>query len=141
MSADDVDALKALIGTVPALTGRVAVTTVRSPDGAEPLAPPYAVLHPSTGRNTAERTTGHRAVENPTFTIHVVAHDGDQLTILVDLLRNVLFPGGRGIKITTPGRINDRLWLEQPVPQQTDDNVKPSLVFAILRCGWRSQPA
>ena len=143
MSWLDTAALKALIETIPALEEATFVGEAKNPppNQERTVAPPYVVLFPADGTSTAESLTGPKVVENPEFTGWVVGDSAEQAGIVLTLLRQLLYPGGLGVRVSVDGRSNDRLWFESPVTLQRDSSVTPPLHYHVFRTGWRSQPA
>lgn len=142
MSRADTVALKTLVETVPLLSGKVFVSEAKkpAPNSGAVIAPPYAVIHPSNGRNQNERLLSPKLVQYPRFTIHVVGVNGDQAQIVTDNLEGVLVPGGVGVRVSVSGRTNDPCWFSNP-HGDIDSSVQPSVAFQVVECGWRSSPA
>lgn len=136
MSKKHTDALVAKSKEITAFTSKTFVTTV--PTGTEP---PYLVWHPAQGSNTQERVTGPRVTKHPRFTGHIVGETADQVQVLLDLLEAKLFPGGRGIVLTVAGEISKPLWFSSPLPIQVSTDPLPAIVYAVVECGWTSDPA
>ncbi|AGW41739.1 O-succinylbenzoate synthase [Leifsonia xyli subsp. cynodontis DSM 46306] len=134
------EAARALVEQVPILTGATFISKApedpANPDRMQPL--PYALMHPIGGTPTAERETGPAVTEHPSITLHLVGSSAEQVIALTDLLRPVLTPE------TVPvvaGRLNGRVWWREPLPVQEDTDVSPSLIYAVIEFGWRSDPA
>lgn len=143
MSWADTNALKSRIQTVGNLSTKVFVTEAKfpAPNSTTKVEPPFVVIHPADGVNETESITGPKVVTNPEFTIHVVGSSANSAGVVLDLIKANLFPNGLGVRVSVPGRVNDPLWFESPVPAQLDTSVTPPLTFHVIRCGWRSQPA
>ena len=138
----DTAALKALIETIPALETATFVGEAKypPPNDTAKVPTPYVVLFPADGVNSTESLTGPKVVENPDFTGWVVGDSAEQAGVVLNLLRQLLYPGGLGVRVTVAGRANDRLWFESPVGLQRDTSVTPPLQYHVFRTGWRSQP-
>jgi hypothetical protein len=143
MSYADTVALKAFIETLPTFQQATFVgeATKPAPNSVDVVSTPYVVLFPADGTNTTDSLTGPHLVENPEYTGWIVGDSAEQAGIGLSLIRQLLFPGGRGARITVAGRQNDRCWFESPVPLQRDASVTPPLHYHVFRTGWRSQPA
>lgn len=135
MSRKHTDGLKQRVEAVQDLSGKFFVT--RATHG---VAPPYVVAHPAGGVNTQERVTGPYSTKNPEYVLHVVGTSGEQAQTYADLLEDALYPGGRGVVIDVDGEKGNPLWFQQPVPIQVQDDPKPSIAFAVIEVGWRSDP-
>ena len=135
MSELHTDALVAKTEEIPALAGHTFVTI--APHGA---AKPYMVWHPAQGTNTQESVTGPRVTRRPRYTGHLVAEDARQVQRLLDLLEAKLFPSGRGAVLEVEGERSFPLWFESPLPIQVQTDPQPTIVYALVECGWRSDP-
>ena len=135
MSSKHTNALKALIATVPHLEGKVFTT-----EAVRGTSLPYVVVHPANGVNSQERVTGPRSSKHPEFTLHVVGYSGDEVQDYTDAIEEVLFPGGRGVSIDVPGEKGRPLSFAQPTPVQLQTDPQPSIAFAVVEVGWRSDP-
>ena len=131
----DTDALKAIYQTVPALASKTFVST--APHGT-PL--PYAVLHPSDGRDSQERVSGPRVTRHPRFTAHIFGTTGEQVQALADLVKPKLVANGRGIVLSVAGWKNKPVWYESPVPIQVDWEGPEPVAFHVAEIGWTSDP-
>lgn len=136
MSRAHTNALKAKIQEIPVLAGPQTDVTI-VPHG---TAFPYCVLHPAKGTNTQERVTGPRVTQHPRFTLHIVGETADQVLLVLDLVEAKLFPGGRGIVIDVDGEKGRPLWFESPLPIQAQTDPQPTIVYAVVEVGWRSDP-
>lgn len=139
MTYADTTALKTLIETVPLLTSKTYISEAKNQNGAV-VSAPYAVIHPSNGRDQNERLLSPKLVQYPRFTIHIVGVNGDQAQILTDQLKNVLVPNGLGVRVSVSGRTNDPCWFNNP-HGDTDASVQPSVSFQVVEVGWRSSPS
>lgn len=139
----DTEALTALIETIPALENATFVGEAKNPAPNEEtvVVPPYVVLFPADGVNSAESLTGPKVVTNPEFTGWAVGDSAEQAGVILTLLSTLLFPSGLGARVAVAGRRNDRLWFESPVGLQRDTSVTRPLHYHVFRTGWRSQPA
>lgn len=139
MSYADFQALKAVIATVPALTGKTFIS--KAVVNGAPVLPPYAVIHPNDGRDAAERFTGPRTTTNPRAVIHSVGLTAEQAQAIADLVKSALVVNGFGIALTVAGRVNEKLEYSVPIPVQVDASVTPALLFHVADVSWKSNPA
>lgn len=136
MSRKHTQALVAKTRELAAFASKTFVTLV--PHGTEP---PYIIWHPAQGENTQERVTGPRVTKHPRYTGHIVGETADQVQLLMDLLEEKLFPGGRGVVLTVAGERSFPLWFSSPLPVQVRTDPLPAIVYGVVECGWRSDPA
>jgi hypothetical protein len=132
----------AYVEQVGALAASTFVTQLDKPaTGQPPQTTPYALVHPADGIDEATRLTGPPVTEHPEFTIHIVGTTANQVKVVSDLLKHVLFPTGFGVTPTVTGRRCGKVFWRSPLPVQTDKNITPPLCFAVIEVGWRSDPA
>lgn len=129
------NALVAKSEEVELLEGRVFVTLAD-----KGTVPPYLVWHPSQGVNTSGRVTGPKQTQNPRYTGHLVGNSAAQVEVLTDLLRDVLFPGGRGVRLEVDGEVSKPLWFEVPTPIQVQNDPQPAVIYTVVEVGWQSDP-
>jgi len=143
MTLADTKAFKALVETVPALTGRTFVSKalLPAPNESTKIDPPYAVIHPADGFDAAQRFTGPIDTTNPRFTLHTVGVTAEQAQALADLVKAKLIVDGFGVVVAVAGRRNEKMSYSSPIPVQVDESVTPSLPYHVAECGWRSHPA
>jgi hypothetical protein len=142
MSWADIQAMQALVQQVTVLASSTFVTlTPALTTGQPPRAYPYAIIHPTGGVDEQARFTGPYTTEHPEFTIHLVGGTANQVQVLTDLLKGVVKPSGLGIIPTVSGRRNQRMFWRQPIPIQTNTEVTPPMVYAVVETGWTSEPA
>lgn len=135
------NAVKALARTVPAFASKTFVT-VASRDAAGKLPKsPYLVIHAADGSDKQGRFTGPRADQNPSFTLHVVGDDYDQVASVTALLKAKFIPGGFGHVFTIPGEHCFPVWWDSPIAIQIDNDISPPLVYQVIELGFRSEPA
>lgn len=136
----DVQAAQALVEQVPLLSSATYISRAAdnptNPDLPLPL--PYAILHPIGGTPQATREMGPAVTEFPSFTLHLVGVNAEQVIALTDLLHPILTP--ETIPVVA-GRRCGRIWWREPLPIQEDTDVIPPLIFAVVEFGWRSDPA
>jgi hypothetical protein len=135
-----VQAAQALVEEVPILADATFISKVpedpANPDLMQPL--PYALMHPIGGTPTVSRETGPAVTEHPSITLHLVGSSAEQVLALTDLLRPILTPF---VVPVVSGRRNGPIWWREPLPIQEDTDVSPSLIYAVVEFGWRSDPA
>ncbi|MFN4000869.1 hypothetical protein [Microcella sp.] len=143
MTYADTQAVKALIQAIPALATATFVGEAKRPppNDTQKVLPPYVVLFPADGVDTSESLTGPKVITNPEFTGWIVGDSAEQANVLLDLLKQQIYPGGLGVRVEVDGRDNDRLWFESPTTLQRDTSVTPPLLYHVFRVGWRSQPS
>lgn len=135
MSRKHTQALVALSKTVSAFASKTFVT-----EAVKGTLPPYLVWHPANGTNTQERLTARSLTRHPRYTGHIVAVDADQAQLLADLLEAAIFPNGRGV-ITVTGESVKDFWYSSPLPIQVSTDPQPTIVYAVVECGWTADPA
>lgn len=143
MTWADTAALKALVETVPALVGKVFVTSAQYPNPgvAGPVQTPYVVLHPADGVDEQTRLAGPRLTSHPRFIVHTVGDSAEQAQIMGGLVKAALYANSFGVNVTVSGRRNDALWYDSPIPVQIDRDVEPAVFLHVAECGWTSNPA
>lgn len=142
MSQADTDAMVALVEQVTILASSTYVTLApKASDGTSPLPYPYALIHPTGGKDEQARLTGPYATEYPEFTIHLAGGSAEQCQTVTDLLKAVVKPGGVGIIPTVTGRRNQRMFWRQPMSIQTNPSVTPPLCYSVVEVGWTSDPS
>lgn len=139
MSAADTAAVKARAETLVALASKTFVT-VTSPVGTK-IPAPYLLIHPTEGTPEATRLTGPPITEHPEFTLHIVGGSADQVQVIYGLLKAAFVVNGFMVPPTIAGRRNWGGWWRSPLPIQTDNDVTPALIFAVVELGWTSEPA
>lgn len=132
--------LQALIQTMPEVATKTFVTTI--PDQVKAV-PPYVVIHPATGTNTAERESSGAFTRNPRWTIHTVGVTSEQAAKVGEKIGDLLVPPpmGVGITPTIAGERPNAVWWNSPAPVQVDKQVVPWVIFHIAECGFSSYPA
>lgn len=138
MTVADTNAVKALIQSVGNLSTATYVTLV--PQGVNPGLP-YVIIHPAEGTDDTDRVTGPKITTHPEFTLHVVGATAESVQTVVGLLKPLFIQNGRGIPVTVSGRSNKPPYWRVPLPLQTDRDVTPWLVYAIVELGWTSDPS
>lgn len=148
MTAADTAAVKSLAesagATAGAYTGHVFVTLVPA---SLPVwtgttsGYPYVIIHPSEGIDDTDRVTGPRLTTHPEFTFHVVGLTAASVQAAVALLKAKFVVNGRVVNPSVSGRRNMQAYWRSPMPLQTDRDVTPWLVYAVVEFGWRSDPA
>ena len=71
----------------------------------------------------------------------IVGVNANQALVVADLVKDVLVPGGQGVRVSVAGRTNDPLWWSSPIPGQIDSSVVPAVAYQVAEVGWKSQPA
>ncbi|MEA9983649.1 hypothetical protein [Subtercola sp. RTI3] len=132
--------LKAQVETIPALASKTFVGII--PEQMK-VAPPYVVIHPSSGTNTATRASSGRFTKNPRWIIHSVGVTADQAALIGEKVGEVLVPGGVGVGVTPviSGELPDPIWWNSPAAIQVDKELVPWVIFHVAECGFSSYPA
>lgn len=107
-------------------------------DAKVPLTYPYWVIHPSDGRDTADRLTGPYSTAHPRFTVWSVGLTADQAGIAAENVRAALIVNGFGVTPEIDGEVSRRVWYSSPVPIQVDTTKTPALVYHVAECGFDS---
>lgn len=142
MSWADVQFVQGLVQSVPVLATSTYVTLApKQASGQPPLTYPYALIHPTGGRDEQARFTGPYATEYPEFTIHLVGGSAEQCQTVTDLFKVVVKPAGIGVVPTVSGRKNGRMFWRQPIPIQTNTDISPPICYAVVEVGWTSDPS
>jgi hypothetical protein len=141
MSWADTQAVVAVIQTVPVLATAVYVTKAPAPPAGGELPLPYVIVHPNAGRDAQPRFSGPLTLENPQFTFHIVGASANQVQVVLDLVKPQFHSNGFVAPPAVAGRVNKNGYWQMPIPIQVDQSVIPSLVFAVIQCGWTSEPA
>jgi len=137
MTAADTAAVKTLVESAGALSGHTFVTLV--PAGTQTL--PYCIIHPSEGVDDTDRVTGPKVTTHPEYTLHIVGASATSVQTVVGLVKAKFVTAGRGVTVTVTGRRNRPVYWRSPMPLQTDRDVTPWLVYAVVELGWTSDPA
>lgn len=139
MSAADTVAVIALVKSAStALTNAVWETKV--PDGTTATYP-YVIVHPHAGIDTQTRQSSGNATENPEHTLHIVSGSGTSVQVTLELIKAKFVTAGIFQCPTISGRRNSLGYWRSPLPIQTENDVTPSLLFAVIELGWVSDPA
>lgn len=142
MTAADTAAVKALVESAGALSGKVYVTLAPPPTApATALPMPYVIIHPAEGVDDTDRFTGPAQIAHPEFTLHVVGLTASSVQTVTALIKAKFIQNGVDIPPTVTGRRNTRLYWRSPLPLQTDRDVTPWLVYGVNELGWISDPA
>lgn len=142
MSWADTAAVRAVIQTVPALATSTFVTTApKATPPAQVYPTPYVVIHPHGGFDQQSRFTGPSVLENPSWTLWLVGTSAEQAIALVDLVRPKFHLNGFVNPPTVAGRSYKNGFWRSPIPLQSDTDVSPTLVYAVVELGWTSEPA
>lgn len=141
MTAADTTAVKTLIESAGALSGKVYVTLAPPPTAPATVLPmPYVIIHPAEGIDDTDRVTGPRVTTHPEFTLHIVGLTASSVQTVTALVKAKFITGGRGIPVTVTGRRNKPPYWRSPLPLQTDRDVVPWLVYGVAEVGWTSDP-
>lgn len=135
----DVDAVKAALEAVPGLAGKVFVSFT-TPVGTV-VNPPYVLIHPSAGTDTADRLTGPNQIQNPQFTLHLVGANPESTQIVFDNVKTAFVQGGIMTPPVVAGRRNSAGYFRNPLPIQISDAVTPPMTYAVVELGWQSEAA
>jgi hypothetical protein len=142
MTLQDTAAVKALIESAGSLTGKVHVTLAPPPTAPATVLPmPYVIVHPAEGTDDTDRVTGPKLTTHPEFTLHVVGLTAASVQTVLPLIKAKFITAGRGIPVTVTGRRNKPPYWRAPMPLQTDRDVIPWLVYAVIELGWTSDPS
>lgn len=131
------DALVALAETVPSIA--VYVTLAENTDGS-PVTAPYVVIHPSDGRDDADRLSAPDTVQHPRFTVHSVGKTYQQAAWVGEHLKAVLIVGGVGVVPVVSGESAGGFWYSSPQAIQVDTDASPALIYHTSECGFSSTP-
>lgn len=137
MTAADTTAVKALVESAGALAGHTFITLV--PAGTQAL--PYAIVHPKDGNDAQNRFTGPAAEKHPEFTFHIVGATATSVQTVLELVKAKFVTNEFVNAPTVSGRRNYDAYWHMPLPIQTDRDVTPWLVHAVIEYGWTSEPA
>lgn len=135
MGKKHTDALKAKIQEIAEFSGAKTGVSVIPHETVKP----YCVIHPAQGTNTQGRVTGPKSTRHPRFTLHIVGESAGQVQVLMDLLEDLLFPGGRGLTLTVTGERSFPLWFESPLPVQVQTDPQPTVIYGVAEVGWTSE--
>lgn len=125
-------------GTPPnAYAGKVYVTVAPAPI----LAKPYIIVHPNQGTDEAARFMGPPTTEYPEYTLHIVGNSASSVETVTANIKAKFHTNGFFIPPTVSGRRNTRGYWRMPTPINTDHDVTPWLVYAVIELGWVSEPA
>lgn len=102
---------------------------------------PYVIIHPAEGIDDTDRVTGPKSTTHPEFTLHIVGLTAASVQKATELVKAKFITAGRGITVTVSGRSNRPVYWRSPMPLQTDRDVVPWLVYAVVELGWTSYPA
>jgi len=142
MTAADTSAVKTLVESAGALSGKVYVTLAPPPTAPATVLPmPYVILHPAEGIDETDRVTGPKITTHPEFTLHIVGLTASSVQTVLALIKAKFIANGRGITVTVSGRNNKPPYWRSPMPLQTDRDVTPWLVYAVVELGWTSEPS
>jgi len=141
MSKAQTDAVVARVQSVPDQSAKTwTLVAPRDAVGKLPT-PPYTVVQPSDGTNTADRFTGPRSVSHPRFVLHFVGSSYDNAQATLERVKaKFIDPVSKfPILLTVSGEsVKNFIW-ESPLPVQVDNDVTPPLLYASAEISWDAE--
>lgn len=129
--------VEAQIRAIPALVSKVGVSVMPRANGAL-VNPPYVVIHPADGVDTAERSTLLKKTHNPRFTLHIVGSSYDNAQTVTELIKARFVVNGKGVRLAIEGENTHPVRWSQPIPSQVDDSVSPPFVYNVIELAFQS---